>query len=215
MCTELFRFCSKYLEFARITRRNLNKTWVWENRAVEVRQSRIPKGRIGFVILRYYLHKGKRMCTTSLNGSPFSNSVKDEKDTAPNFSVNARAATSEVIAQQVQSRMCAKNFKKRLIKTSGKKTTADEGDFWSEHICKEMRDFGVESFISLARFLQKNALCIQGAPSAAAIRRYSLLCSLIHASFKIHGNATRDSNRRAQIWSLRPVHLMLSHYRHN
>ncbi|GAA54130.1 glycosylphosphatidylinositol anchor attachment 1 protein [Clonorchis sinensis] len=79
------------------------------------------------------------------------------------FPANACAATSGTIVQQVQSRMWAKNFEMRLIKTNRKIMTANEGCFSSERICKEMQDFDVEIFVSLARVLHKDALCIQGA----------------------------------------------------
>ncbi|KAG5450780.1 hypothetical protein CSKR_101384 [Clonorchis sinensis] len=50
----------------------------------------------------------------------FSNTVKDKRDTTPNFSTYACASTSESMAQRVQSGTCAKNFEKILIRTNRK-----------------------------------------------------------------------------------------------
>ncbi|KER23574.1 hypothetical protein T265_08566 [Opisthorchis viverrini] len=48
------------------------------------------------------------------------------------------AATSEAMADEVQSRMCANNFQMTSIKTNRNKMTTDEGGFQSTHICKEV-----------------------------------------------------------------------------
>ncbi|KER24805.1 hypothetical protein T265_14340, partial [Opisthorchis viverrini] len=60
----------------------------------------------------------------------FPKAVKDENDTPINFS---KKATSEALADEVQSRMCANNFQKRSIKTNRKMVTADEGGFHCTH----------------------------------------------------------------------------------
>ncbi|KER26610.1 hypothetical protein T265_06183 [Opisthorchis viverrini] len=74
----------------------------------------------------------------------FSNAVKDEKDTAPNFSSNACETTFEDIAQQVQSQIYTKNFKRRLIKRNRRAIKAYEGDFWTECTCEEMQHFHIK-----------------------------------------------------------------------
>ncbi|KER27257.1 hypothetical protein T265_05661 [Opisthorchis viverrini] len=95
----------------------------------------------------------------------FSNAVKDGNDTPRNFSTNDCEAPSEAIKHELQSQLCADNFQKIPIKTNRKKVTADEGDFWTEHIRKEVHHFDANVFISPTGVLQENALCVERAAS--------------------------------------------------